>query len=387
MTYLDHAATTPMITQARDAYLAAATTTGNASSLHSGGRAARRIVEESRETVADRLKATPGEVIFTSGATESNNLAVKGLYWSRRNADPRRRRILVSPTEHHAVLDVVEWLVEHEQAVVDMLPVDADGRIAPDDVAEAVDKAADEAALLTTMWANNEVGTINPIPSIASVAAERGLPFHTDAVQAVGQITMGFDIDGVTALSMTGHKLGGPTGVGALLLRTDAQVVPLAHGGGQERDVRSGTLDVAGIAALAAAVTAAVDGREAEAKRLTTLRNRLIDGVRRVVPDAVLNGPIDQRLPGNVHFSFPGCEGDALLMLLDAAGVECATGSACSAGVAQPSHVLSAMGASAAHARSSLRFSLGHTSCEADVDVVLAALPTVVERARAAGLS
>ena len=387
MTYLDHAATTPMVAQARDAYASAAELGGNASSLHSRGRAARRVVEESRETIAACLRATPSEVVFTSGATESNNLAVKGIYWSRRSADDRRRRILVSPVEHHAVLDVVEWLRDHEGALVEWLPVDSDGRVDPDGVAAAVAAANDEIALMSVMWANNEVGTINPVREIAAIASAQRIPFHSDAVQAVGQVSMGFDVAGLTALSLSGHKLGGPMGVGALLVRTDTSMVALSHGGGQEREIRSGTLDVAGIAALAAAVERAVEVRQAEAERLTGLRDELIRRVRQAVPDAVLNGSTGDRLPGNAHFSFPGCEGDALLMLLDAAGVECATGSACSAGVAQPSHVLLAMGASPESARSSLRFSLGHTSQAADIDALLAALPGAVERARVAGLS
>lgn len=387
MTYLDHAATTPMIARARDAYVSAALMGGNASSLHSRGRAARRVVEEARESIAERLRAKPSEVVFTSGATESNNLAIKGLYWSRRAGDSGRRRILVSPVEHHAVLDVVEWLAEHEGAQIDWLPVDAEGRVDADGAAAAIERAGDEASLVSAMWANNEVGAINPVEQIAAAAKAQDVPYHTDAVQAVGHIPMGFDIAGLTALSLSGHKLGGPTGVGAVLLRTDASMVALSHGGGQERDVRSGTLDVAGIAALAAAVEAAVDSRETEAKRLSALRDQMIERVLEVVPDAILNGPTTDRLPGNVHFSFPGCEGDALLMLLDAAGVECATGSACSAGVAQPSHVLLAMGASTSQARSSLRFSLGHTSRSADVDTLIEVLPAVVERARAAGLS
>ncbi|MFD0555562.1 cysteine desulfurase [Stackebrandtia endophytica] len=387
MTYLDHAATTPMLEAAKEAYLAAAGVGGNASALHSGGRAARRIVEESRERIADRLGAAPSEVVFTSGATEGNNLAVKGLYWGRRDAEPDRRRILVNPAEHHAVLDVIEWLARHEGARIEWLPVTVDGRVEVEAVAEVLATGSEDIALMTLMWANNEVGAINPMADIARLAADAGVPLHTDAVQAVAHVPLSFAEPGFTALSLTGHKFGGPTGVGALLLRKDAPVVPLAHGGGQERDVRSGTLDVPGIAALAAAVTVAVDAQQAEAERLTRLRDRLIGRVREVVPTAILNGPESDRLPGNAHFSFPGCEGDALLMVLDAAGVECATGSACSAGVAQPSHVLLAMGSTVAHARSSLRFTLGHTSTDADIDALIAALPSAVERARAAGLS
>jgi cysteine desulfurase len=387
MTYLDHAATTPMLPEAREAYLAASRLVGNASALHASGRAARRLVEESRERIAERLGAAPSEVVFTAGGTESDNLAIKGLYWGRQDADPQRNRILVADTEHHAVLDVVNWLVDHEGAELVRLPVDAQARVDPQDVADALAEQPGRTALVTVMWANNEVGTVLPIARIAAACRAADVPCHSDAIQAVAQLPVDFAASQLTALSLTGHKIGGPTGVGALLLRRDAECTPILHGGGQERDVRSGTLDVAGIAGFAAAIVAAVDDRESSAKRISELRDDLIARVQHVVPQAILNGDQTQRLAGNAHFSFPGCEGDALLMLLDAAGVECATGSACSAGVAQPSHVLLAMGVPQSRARSSLRFTLGHTSTQADVDALITALPAAVDRARAAGLS
>lgn len=387
MTYLDHAATTPMLPQAKQAYLEATATFGNASSLHTSGRTARRLVEESREAVAERLGAQPSEVVFTGGGTEADNLAVKGLYWGSRDADSTRNRVLVARSEHHAVLDVVGWLAEHEGAQPVWLEVDSTGAVDVDDMAQQVDRHRDHLAVSTMMWANNEVGTLLPVVEFAAACAAAGVPCHSDAIQAVGQVPVDFSASQLTALSLTGHKLGGPGGVGALLLRKDAVCAPLLHGGGQERDVRSGTMDVAGISAFAAAVVAAIDAQAATAKRLTALREDLIARVRQVVPDAVLNGDPVDRLPGNAHFSFPGCEGDALLMLLDAAGVECSTGSACSAGVAQPSHVLLAMGATECQARSSLRFSVGHTSTADDVEALIAALPMAVARARAAGLS
>lgn len=376
-----------MLPRARDAYLEAATQIGNPSSLHASGRTARRRVEEARELIADRLGAAPSEVVFTGGGTESDNLALKGQFWARRDAEPSRTRILAAETEHHAVVDVVRWLVEHEGAEAIWLPVDHTGRLAEERVAEALEQHGDEIALATVMWANNEVGTVQPVVEIAAAAAAAGVPCHSDAVQAVAQLPVSFADTELTSLALTGHKLGGPAGVGALLLRRDAVCVPLLHGGGQEREVRSGTVDVAGIVSFAAAVDVSVTGQEETAKHLTKLRDDLIARVRAAIPDAVLNGDPDNRLPGNAHFSFPGCEGDALLMLLDAAGVECATGSACSAGVAQPSHVLLAMGHDERLARSSLRFTLGHTSTTADVDALIAALPGAVERARTAGLS
>ena len=385
MVYLDHAATTPMLPEVLDAYLATARDVGNASSLHASGRRARRLVEEARERIAAALGARPSEVIFTAGGTESDNLAVKGIYWARRKADPRRRRVVASAVEHHAVFDSVAWLADHQSAEATWLEVDAQGRVRLDRLERLLAEHHDEIAVISVMWANNEVGTVQPVAEIAELAARYGIPYHTDAVQAVGQVPVDFGASGASALSVTGHKLGGPNGVGALLLKRDVEAVPLLHGGGQERDVRSGTLDVAGIVAFATAVETVVKRQTEHAAALAALRDELIDRVRAAVPDAVLNGDPVRRLPGNAHFLFPGCEGDALLMLLDAQGIECSTGSACSAGVAQPSHVLLAMGADPQLARSSLRFSLGHTSTRNDIDALVAALPGAVERARRAG--
>ncbi|MDQ4038918.1 MAG: cysteine desulfurase [Actinomycetota bacterium] len=394
MTYLDHAATTPMLPAVASAMAEQFLAVGNASSLHASGRASRRVVEESREAIAAALGARPSELIFTSGGTESDNLAVKGIFWSRRESD-NRRRLIVSPTEHHAVLDAVEWLHKHEGAQVCWLPTDAHGRIGVDALANCIDEDPDDVALVSIMWANNEVGTVNDIAGLAQVCQAYGIPLHTDAVQAVGVLPVDVTASGVDALTMTGHKLGGPYGAGVLMLRTDVSATPLAHGGGQERDVRSGTLDTPAVRGLAVGVEAAVAGRLERAPRIAALRDRLVRGVQTEIPDAMLNGaPVDSvvadgpgRLPGNAHLSFPGCEGDALLMLLDARGIECSTGSACSAGVSQPSHVLLAMGADVERARGSLRFSLGHTSTDRDVDHLLDVIPAVVERARRAGLS
>ncbi|WP_431239475.1 cysteine desulfurase family protein [Mycolicibacterium aichiense] len=385
--YLDHAATTPMHPAAIEAMTAALATVGNASSLHTAGRDARRRMEESRESIAARLGARPSEVIFTAGGTESDNLAVKGIYWARCDAEPARRRIVTTAVEHHAVLDAVTWLAEHEGAEVTFLPTEPDGSVTAGALREALTEH-DDIALVTVMWANNEVGTIMPIAELAAVAAEFDVPIHSDAVQAVGHIPVDFAGSSLSALSLAAHKFGGPTGVGALLLRRATACVPLLHGGGQERDVRSGTPDVAGVVAMAAALDAAVESLEVTAARLRVLRERLISGVLDTIADTAVNGASgDRRLPGNTHFTFRGCEGDSLLMLLDANGIECSTGSACTAGVAQPSHVLLAMGADADAARGSLRLSLGHTSTEADVDAALRVLPAAVERARQAALA
>ena len=368
-----------MLAEAVAAVTAVMTLPGNASSLHAAGRRARRSVEESREALAAALGARPSEVIFTGGGTESDNLAVKGIYWARRAADPRRMRVLASAVEHHAVLDAVEWLVAHEGAQVTWLEVDALGRVHPDVLADALD---DDVALVTVMWANNEVGTVQPVRALAGIAHEYGVPLHTDAVQAVGQLPVDFAASGVDAMTVTGHKLGGPLGAGALLLGREVGCMPLLHGGGQERDVRSGTFDPPALAGLAVATTLAAERRPQSARQLAGLRDQLVSRVVEAVPDAVLNGDVGPgRLPGNAHFSFPGCEGDSLLLLLDARGVEVSTGSACSSGVARPSHVLVAMGADEERARSSLRFSLGHSSTQSDVDALLDVLPAVVERA------
>jgi cysteine desulfurase len=384
--YLDHAATTPMHPDAIDAMAAVLATVGNASSLHTSGRAARRTIEESRETLAEKLGARPSEVVFTAGGTESDNLAVKGIYWARRDADPRRRRIVTSAVEHHAVLDAVEWLADHEGADVTWLPTGNDGTVSASALRDAL-RSHDDVALVSVMWANNEVGTIMPITELAAVAAEFDVPMHSDAIQAIGQLPVSFASSGLSAMSIAAHKFGGPTGAGALLLRRDTACVPLLHGGGQERDVRSGTPDVAGAVGLAVAARLAVDGLQVHSEKLTALRDRLIAGVLSSIDDVRLNGPRDPRLPGNAHFTFAGCEGDALLMLLDAKGIECSTGSACTAGVPQASHVLLAMGADRAAARGSIRLSVGRTNVPGDVDAVLDALPGAVARARQAALA
>jgi len=387
--YLDHAATTPMLPEAIAATAQAMGTVGNAASLHGSGRAARRRVEESREVVAQLLGARPSEVILTGGGTESDNLAIKGIFWARRASNPQRRRLLISAVEHHAVIDAAQWLVEHEGAEVSWLPVDALGRVHPETLRAALAEHGDTAALVSIMWVNNEVGTITAVGELAEIAHSYGVPMHTDAVQAVGQLAVNFAASGVDALTVTGHKFGGPFGVGALLLGREVDCVPLLHGGGHERDVRSGSPDAVALVGLAAAARVVDDTLGSRAARLASLRDQLIAGMLDVVPDAVLNGDPDPagRLPGNAHFTFPGCEGDSLLMLLDARGIECSTGSACTSGVAQPSHVLIAMGADPRAARGSLRLSLGHTSSMRDVTALLEAIGPVVDRARAALLA
>jgi cysteine desulfurase len=391
VTYLDHAATTPMIPEAVVAVTEQLQALGNPSSLHGSGRAARRVVEEAREAVARALGARPSDVVFTAGGTEADNLAVKGLWWSRRTEDPRRTRVLASAVEHHAVLDSLDWLQDAEGATVEYVPVDHLGRVDVEALRRSIADDPGSVAFVTVMWANNEVGTVQPLDQVVAVAHEHGVLVHTDAVQAVGQLPVDFAASGVDALTVSAHKLGGPMGAGALLVRREVQLVPVLHGGGQERDVRSGTLNVPAIAGMAAAVEVAVKRQPEHAAESAQLRDDLVARVRVQVPDVVLNGDpepvLDHRLPCNAHLTFPGCEGDLLLMLLDAQGIECSTGSACSAGVPQASHVLLAMGCDDAHARASLRFSLGHGSTSADVDHLVEVIAPAVERARAAGVT
>ena len=406
--YLDHAATTPLSAPALAALTSELSRSGNPSSLHGSGRRARAVVEQSRETLAAAAGAHPSEVIFTSGGTEADNLAVKGLYWSRRDEDPARRRILVSAVEHAAVQDTVEWLEKHEGAQAVWLPVDEYGVVRLDALQAELDGGAETVALITVMWANNEVGTVQPVDAIVALADRYGIPVHSDAVQAFGSIPVGFDSSGLAAMSISGHKIGAPVGVGALLLGRSVKLVPVQHGGGQERDVRSGTLDTASIAAFAAAASDVVAHLPEESTRIAGLRDALIAGVRATVPEAVLRGVAvgaadsatagsdgaadlpdgpARRLPGNAHFTFPGCEGDSLLFLLDMAGIESSTGSACTAGVPRPSHVLLAMGLTEEQARGAQRFSLGHTSTPADVEKFVAALPQAYARAKQAGMA
>ncbi|MBN9240398.1 MAG: cysteine desulfurase NifS [Micrococcales bacterium 70-64] len=370
--YLDHAATTPLRPEVLEAYVSALGVVGNPSSIHSQGQQAKRMLEEARERIAASLGADPVEVTFTSGGTEAVNLAVKGLYWAR-----GRRRILTSRAEHHATLDAVEWLVAHEGAVVDWIPVDGLGRL---DLAYLAAALADDVALVSVLWANNEVGTIQPVAEVVALAAAHGVPVHCDAVSAYGHVPV--SLDGLAALSVSAHKVGGPVGVGALAISRSASVTPLLHGGNQQR-ARSGTQDAAGAVAFGVAASLVERGLPVD----TALRDRLIAGVRAAVPDAVLRGDPVDRLPGNAHFTFPGCEGDSLLFLLDVAGFSVSTGSACQAGVPEASHVLLAMGVPESEARGALRITLGPDSTAAEVDAFVAALPAAVAQARAAGLA
>ena len=364
-------------------HLAAA---GNPSALHSSGRHARRVVEEAREAVARSLNARPREVVFTSGGTESDNLALKGIYAARRRSDARRTRVLTTAVEHPAVLEPARWLEQHQGASVELLPVDHNGELQVAALAAAIERDPASVALVSVMWANHEVGTLQPIPEVVRIAHTHRIPVHSDAVGAVGQVAVDYHRSGVDALTFTGHKLGGPQGAGALITRTDLAFDAWLHGGGQERGIRSGTPGVAAIAGFAVAVEIAVRSQPDNASRIARLRDALVRRTCSELPDVSVNGyPCwsDRRLPGNANLHLPGCEGDSLVMLLDAHGIEVSTGSACSAGQPRPSRILLAMGAHESDARCNLRVTLGHTTTQAEVDAFVDAIGPVVERARA----
>ncbi|WP_187977980.1 cysteine desulfurase family protein [Mycetocola sp. JXN-3] len=395
--YLDHAATTPMRPEALAALVAAHSRVGNPASIHGPGQAARAVLEEARERVASTVGADPIEVVFTSGGTESINLALKGLYWQR-NTGASRPVILVPDGEHHATIDTAEWLATHEDATIVAIPLDEAGRIRTDAFAAALAEHGDAVACATAIWANNEVGTIQPVAELSRLAAAAGVPLHLDAVAAYGHADINLHAlraeagasgnAGPVAISVSAHKIGGPIGIGALVLARSAAIEPLLHGGGQQRQVRSGTQDVPAAVAFAAAATISEATRAEEHVRLTALRDRLIAGVLAANPAATLSGVAgEERLDNNVHVAFPGAQGDSLLFLLDMAGLAVSTGSACQAGIPEPSHVLLAMGRDEDAARSVLRFTLGHTSTEADVDACVAAVPAAYASAARAGLS
>ncbi|PPF15310.1 cysteine desulfurase NifS [Rathayibacter rathayi] len=398
--YLDHAATTPLRASALAAFADASAHAGNPSSVHGSGQQARRRLEDARSALAGVLGCEPVEVILTAGGTEAINLGIKGLFWQRRAEDPARLRILVAEGEHQATLDSASWLDEHEGARIDWLPLEDEGTLRPETLAAALAEDPGSVALVTVLWVNNEIGTINPIEELAAVCAVAGVPLHVDAVAALGHLPLRIaevrrasesrDGAGLVAVSVSGHKVGGPIATGALVLARDARVVPVMHGGGQQRGVRSGTQDMPGAAAFAAAAVEADAELSAEAVRLAALRDRLVAGILAAVPGATLTGPAldsGRRVANNAHLAFPGAQGDSLLFLLDTAGVSVSTGSACTAGIPEPSHVVLALGRSEDEARGVLRMTLGHTSTDADVDALLAALPDAYARAARAGLS
>ena len=374
--YLDHAATAPI----NDAAIAALNTQmrklGNASSVHNPGRAVRKDVEDARHKLSELVNANPSEIVFTGSGTEANNLAIKGFFWQH----PDRNVIVTSAFEHHAILDPVEWLVEHEGAEQVLVPITKAGIIDVDFLKNIIATRGKEIAVISIMHSNNELGSIQPIAEVVKIAGD--IPVHTDAVQSFGKVEFDFQKLGVTAATISAHKVGGPLGIAALILRRGLDLTPILHGGGQEREIRSGTLNAPAIVAFAAASEFAISNREDNFARVRELRDYFIAGLKKAVPDVSINSAIDPALPGIVNATFPGTESDALLLLLDSEGISASAGSACSAGVPRPSHVLVALGLSESDADASLRISIGTTNTKAEIDQVLNIMPSVVERAR-----
>jgi cysteine desulfurase len=371
--YLDHAATTPMFDIAIDAMNTSLRKLGNPSSLHTEGRSTRKDVEDAREKIAKAVGCLSSEVIFTGSGTEANNAAIKGLFWHS-----YKKVILISSIEHHAVLDPAHWLVEHEGAELIEIPVNSDGVIDLAFLKKTVAERASEIALISVMHSNNETGVIQPIAEVVKIAGD--IPVHCDAVQSFTKVPLSFKDLGLFAMTISGHKVGGPLGIGALILRRAVEIPALLHGGGQERDIRSGTLNAPSIVALAAAVEAKLY----DASKVAALRDSFEAGVLASRPDAVINGKSAPRLPGISNITFPGTQSDSLLLLMDSQKVSCSTGAACTAGVHRPSHVLMAMGLTDVVSQSSLRFSFGTTNTASDVAYALSVLPDVIERGLAA---
>jgi cysteine desulfurase len=373
--YVDHAATTPLSPAAFKAISSQLQQLGNPSSLHTHGRATRKVLEDARESIAREVGSLPSEVIFTASGTEANNIALKGLWWSRKAQG--KSIVVISAIEHHAILDPAHWLETHEGAEVINIPVDLHGVIKLDFFKDLIAQRGDEIAVISIMHSNNETGVIQPIQELVSLAGD--IPVHTDAVQSFKKVPLSYKDLGVTALTLSAHKVGGPLGIGVLILRRAYEIPALLHGGGQEREIRSGTLNAPSIVAFSAA--ASEDYPSSDVQRL---RDNFISAVHAAIPDAYINGEASQRLPGIVNITFPGTQSDTLLLLLDNAHVSASTGSACSAGVHEASHVLLAMGHTEATAQSSLRFSFGAASTQADVDFVMSVLPDVIATGRAA---
>jgi cysteine desulfurase len=383
MAYFDYAATSPMHEAIIEAWTNAVHVRGNASATHRDGQHSRLMWEEGRDKIAAAIGALPFDVTVTGSGTEAINLAIKGLFWGR-NGTPASRevgaplprpRILTTEAEHHAALDAIHWLVEAEGAFVDFVRVDDTGTI---DLGDMEAKLDDDVALMTTLWTNNEVGTIQPVAQIVALAEAAKVPVHLDAVATLGYTPIDFARSGLAALSVSAHKIGGPVGVGALAVSRSWPIVPLIHGGSQQR-LRSGSLDAAGVFAAGVAAERATANIAANAARLSTLRDRLLTGILATIPTAIVRGHETNRTAGNVHVTVPGLDSVSALFLLDEAGHAASAGSACQAGVQSPSHVLRAMGI--ADSEGPLRFTLGLENSEAEIDALLEVLPTIVARA------
>lgn len=385
--YLDYQATSPMPESIREIYLEALAGVGNPSSIHQAGQRQRAALEGAKERIAGIVGCEPIELILTSGGTEAINTALKGAVWAAQAARGKTAPTMIvsSRAEHHASLDALDWLSENEGTEIAWVPVDDQAVLDTDSL--GVILADHRADMVTTLLANNEVGSLQPVAEIARLSREADTPVHVDAIAALGYIPVNFAKLGVSAMSVSAHKVGGPVGVGALVLSRHApELSALIHGGDQQRG-RSGTLDVAGVVAFAAALELREQGRLQRGGHLSELRDSLREQLGALVPGIVMRGSRDSRLPGNLHITVPGCEGDVLLYLLDQHGIQVSTGSACQAGVPEASHVLLAMGLSEETARGALRFSLGYHTTEDDIEAVVSVFPRVVEQARAAGMA
>ncbi|CAB4556226.1 MAG: aminotransferase class V-fold PLP-dependent enzyme [Actinobacteria bacterium] len=385
--YLDHAATSPIRASVLELYISTLSEIGNPASVHSFGQHSRQILEQAREEIAKAINCDRNEVIFTSGGTESDNLAIKGIYWDVNSKDPSKNVIISAAAEHHAVLDAINWLVDSQNAELYLIPSDDQGVLDIAALERYLEQNASRVALISVMWANNEIGVIHPISEITKIAKVYSIPVHSDAIAALGHIPVDFAESGLAAMTITGHKLGGPVGSGALILRRDQKLTPVNHGGGQERNLRSGTPDASSAAALALTITEAVSEQEDLAQKHQIMTQRLIAGVKQIASDVIVSAENAQRLPNNVHFRFPGCLGDSLLFLLDSDGVSISTGSACTAGVSGPSHVVLSLGASNDEAMGTLRITLGHSTKDQDIDAFLEAFPKAHQGAKKAGLT
>ena len=385
--YLDHAATSPIRASVLELYVATLSEIGNPASVHSFGQRSRQILEQAREEIAKAINCDRNEVVFTSGGTESDNLAIKGIYWNANSKDPSKNVIISAAAEHHAVLDAINWLVDSQNAELYLIPSDDQGILNLAELESFLEQNAERVALISVMWANNEIGVIHPISEITKLASSYQIPVHSDAIASLGHIPVDFAESGLAAMTITGHKLGGPVGSGALILRRAQKLTPVNHGGGQERNLRSGTPDASSAAALALTITEAVSEQAELAVRHKLMTERLIAGVKQIATDVVVSSEKAPRLPNNAHFRFPGCLGDSLLFLLDSEGVSISTGSACTAGVSGPSHVVLSLGASNDEAMGTLRITLGHSTQDMDIDAFLKAFPKAYEGAKKAGLT
>ena len=385
--YLDNAATTPIRPEVLECYIDTLKLIGNPSSVHSAGQQVRQVLEEARESLAHTLDCDRSEVIFTSGGTESDNLAIKGIYWQRKAEDANRNVVITAGTEHHGVIDPVEWLETHEGAEVVLVPVNFDGELDLPWLENYLAEHHNKVALISLMWANNETGVVTDIKAITTMANSFGIPVHTDAVAAFGHLPTSFKDSGLAAMSISAHKLGGPVGIGALIVSRATKLVSIIHGGGQERGMRSGTMNAPAAKAFALAAKVAIETLDAERARLADIKQKLVEQAKTINASLSQTAQKADTLPNIVHFTLAGGSGDSLLFLLDQEGISVSTGSACQAGVNRPSHVLIAMGRTEDEAKGCLRITLGHESTEADIDALLNSLPKAIDATLRAGLS